>query len=148
MCIWPFFLLRSNIHFWNQYEKTVFRNPIRYSWRKNVSSLRRDNNYFLRTWRSKMKETMQNLWQRFFKTSLWFLMFLQNFVPDIEITKLCQNHRSPVRVSSDCYWKTNFFVNNKCIFLLKRRGEFTWKFIFYMYSTMIDVNWTGQNMEY
>jgi hypothetical protein len=64
------FFVEIKYTFLNQYEKTVFRNPIHYSWRKNVSSLRRDNKYFLRTWRSKMKETTQNVWKRFFKTNL------------------------------------------------------------------------------
>ena len=47
-------LLRSNLHFWNWYEKTDFfmpRSP--YLKKKKFSSLRRDNEYFSRTWKVK-----------------------------------------------------------------------------------------------
>ncbi len=146
MYIWPLFLLRSNIHFWNQYEKTVFQ--IRYSWRKNVSSLRRDTiNAFWELEGQKWKKPLKICESGFLKAAFDF---------DV-LTTFCARHRNfetlskslvPVHGSSDCYCNANFFVNNKCIFFIKEKRRVYLKMHFFSICTPGWTELKGQNMEH
>ncbi len=88
-------LLRFYVHFWNQYEKTYFLMPhSTYSF----SSLRRYNNRFENFKGKKWKNPLNISENGCSYTDLSFSIFItfQNFMPNIEIMKFCQNHGSLV----------------------------------------------------
>ncbi len=87
------FLLRSYVHFWNQYEKTDFFIPhLTYSKKKSFHLIEVTLDLFENLKGQKWKKPLNILENGFLWTDLRFSLPFQNFMPDIEIMKFCQNH--------------------------------------------------------
>ncbi len=91
------FLLRSYVHFWNQYKKTNFLCPIRPIQRKNFSSLIWNNEPFWEIkshkW-EKRSETAQYFEKRFFINRSLIFIALPKFYATHRNYVICQNHWS------------------------------------------------------
>ncbi len=86
--LWMHFLQRSNLHFWNQNEKTDFLTPHSpYLKKKKFSSLRRDNEYLVLFEKWKVKNAR---YRSIFKIGFFYKQVL-HFVA---LSKFYATHRS------------------------------------------------------